>query len=303
MKESFWAYLFIVLGLFVIVIMMLIQDVTTTDEEDFYLTKEVMEAAMVDSIDYGVYMDTGDIRIIESKFIENFTRRFADSVKDSKNYTLEFYDIYEDPPKATVKVSTSTKDYSVTTDSTVNFDILTVMSGILETKYGGGSSKYSVTLTANAASVTGGSKSASYNGAVSFDVTAINGYTLEGATVKCSGSDVTTRIDINANDSTTGTVTVGSVKGKASCKLTLNKLLYTISLEVTNGTPSSSGKAKVAEGGSHTFTYRANDGYVVTNSTEYSCDGGASIDIIGNGKLIVKDVHSSQNCHIVLRKK
>ena len=303
MKESFWAYLFIVLGLFVIVIMMLIQDVTTTDEEDFYLTKEVMEAAMVDSIDYGVYMDTGVIRIIESKFVENFTRRFADSVKDSKNYTLEFYDIYEDPPKATVKVSTSTKDYSVTTDSTVNFDILTVMSGILETKYGGGSSKYSVTLTANAAIVTGGSKSASYNGAVSFDVTAKSGYTLEGATVACPGSDVTTRIDINANDSTTGTVTVGSVKGKASCKLTLNKLLYTISLEVTNGTPSSSSEAKVAEGGSHTFTYRANDGYVVTNSTEYSCDGGARIDIIGNGKLIVKDVHSSQNCHIVLRKK
>lgn len=303
MKESFWAYLFIVLGLFVIVVMMLIQDVTTTDEEDFYLTKEVMEAAMVDSIDYGVYMDTGDIRIIQSKFVENFTRRFADSVKDSKNYTLEFYDIYEDPPKATVKVSTSTKDYSVTTDSTVNFDILTVLSGILETKYGGGSSKYSVTLTANGARVTGGSKSVNYNGAVSFDVQAFNGYTLEGATVKCSGSDVTTRIDIDANNSKKGTVTVGSVKGKTSCALTLKELPYTISLQVSNGTPSPGGKVKVAEGGSRTFTYRASDGYVVTNPTEYSCDKGANIDIIDNGKLIVKDVHSSQNCHIVLRKK
>ena len=108
MKESFWAYLFIILGLFTIVVMMLIQDVTTTDEENYYLTKEVMEAAMIDSIDYGVYMDSGDIRIIESKFVENFTRRFAESIKDSKSYTLEFYEIYEEPPKATVKVSTST---------------------------------------------------------------------------------------------------------------------------------------------------------------------------------------------------
>ena len=302
MKESFWAYLFIVLGLFVIVIMMLIQDVTTTDEEDFYLTKEVMEAAMVDSIDYGVYMDTGVIRIIESKFVENFTRRFADSVKDSKNYTLEFYDIYEDPPKATVKVSTSTKDYSVTTDSTVNFDILTVLSGILETKYGGGSSKHSVTLTANGAKVTGGSKSASYNGAVSFDVTAINGYTLEGATVACSGSDVTTRIDINASDSKNGTVTVGSVKGKASCTLTLNKLPYTISLSNANGTVKPSGNVSVPANGSYTFTLTANDGYTLTNPSELYCTGDAKISINGN-KVLVENINSSQNCFIGLRKK
>ena len=302
MKESFWAYLFIVLGLFVIVVMMLIQDVTTTDEEDFYLTKEVMEAAMVDSIDYGVYMDTGDIRIIESKFVENFTRRFADSVKNSKNYTLEFYDIYEDPPKATVKVSTSTKDYSVTTDSTVNFDILTVMSGILETKYGGGSSKYSVTLTSNVASVTGSRKNASYNGAVSFDVTAKSGYTLEGATVKCDRSDVTTRIDINVSNSKKGTVTVGSVKGKTSCTLTLNKLPYTISLSNANGTVKPSGNVSVPANGSYTFTLTANDGYTLTNPSELYCTGDAKISINGN-KVLVENINSNQTCKIGLRKK
>lgn len=302
MKESFWAYLFIVLGLFVIVVMMLIQDVTTTDEEDFYLTKEVMEAAMVDSIDYGVYMDTGDIRIIQSKFVENFTRRFADSVKDSKNYTLEFYDIYEDPPKATVKVSTSTKDYSVTTDSTVNFDILTVMSGILETKYGGGSSKYSVTLTSNAASVTGGRKNASYNGAISFDVTAKSGYTLEGATVKCDRSDVTTRIDINISNSKKGTITVGSVKGKTSCTLTLNKLPYTVSLSNANGTVKPSGNISVPANGSYIFILTANDGYTLTNPSELYCTGDAKISINGN-KVLVENINSSQNCFIGLRKK
>lgn len=135
MKESFWTYLLLVLGIFVIVVMILVQDLTGTSEEDYYLTKEVMQAAMIDSIDYGVYRQYGDIRIIESKFVENFTRRFAESVNSSKAYTFEFYEIYETPPKATVRIKTATKEYSVTTDSTVDFDIVTVLSGILETKY------------------------------------------------------------------------------------------------------------------------------------------------------------------------
>lgn len=134
MKESFWTYLLIVLGIAVIVIMILVQDLTGTSEEDYYLTKEVMEAAMIDSIDYGVYRQYGDIRIIESKFIENFTRRFSESINSSKTYTFEFYEIYENPPKATVRVKTSTSEYSVTTDTSVDFDIVTVLSGILESK-------------------------------------------------------------------------------------------------------------------------------------------------------------------------
>ena len=136
MKEAFWAYLLIGLGLLIIVIMILVQDLTGTGEEDYYLTKEVMEAAMIDSIDYGVYRQYGDIRIVEEKFVENFTRRFADSVNSSKTYTLEFYDIYENPPKATVRVKTATNEYKGTADSdSMDFDIVTVLSGILETKY------------------------------------------------------------------------------------------------------------------------------------------------------------------------
>ena len=72
MKETFWTYLLIVLGLFVIVVMIIVQDLTGTSEEDYYLTKEVMQAAMIDSIDYGVYRQYGEIRIVEQKFVENF---------------------------------------------------------------------------------------------------------------------------------------------------------------------------------------------------------------------------------------
>lgn len=80
MKETFWSYLFIVLGLLTIAIMILVQNLTSTSEENYYLTKEVMEASMIDSIDYGLYRKTGEIRMIESKFVENFTRRFAESI-------------------------------------------------------------------------------------------------------------------------------------------------------------------------------------------------------------------------------
>ncbi len=135
MKETFWTYLLIIIGIFVIVVMILVQDLTGTTEEDYYLTKEIMQAAMIDSIDYGVYRHYGDIRIIEEKFVENFTRRFSESVNSTKTYQIEFYEIYESPPKATVRVKTATSEYQVTSDSSVDFDIVTILSGILETKY------------------------------------------------------------------------------------------------------------------------------------------------------------------------
>lgn len=134
MKESFWIYLLMILGLFIIVVMMLIQDLTSTSEEDYYLAKEALEASMVDALDLGLYREKGEIRIIESKFVESFIRRFAESVNDSKNYTIEFYEIYEMPPKATVFIKTKSKSVKVGVDSEESYDILTAMSGILETK-------------------------------------------------------------------------------------------------------------------------------------------------------------------------
>ena len=135
MKESFWTYLVIMLGLFIIVVLIIVQDLTSTSEEDYYMMKEVMEAAMIDSVDYGIYRSTGEIRIIEEKFVENFTRRFAESISANKDYRLEFYEIYESPPKATVRISTSTREYTVDSEEIVDFGIVTILSSIMETKY------------------------------------------------------------------------------------------------------------------------------------------------------------------------
>lgn len=135
MKEAFWTYLLIALGIFIFVVLLLVQDLTTTDEEDYYLTKEVMEASMIDAIDFGVYRQYGEIRMVKEKFFESFIRRYSESVGGVKTYKIEFYDVYETPPKASVRVRTSTNEYTVSTDSTVDFDVVTVLSGILESKF------------------------------------------------------------------------------------------------------------------------------------------------------------------------
>ena len=135
MKESYWAYFIIILGISIITIMMLVQRMTTTTEEDYYLSREVLESSMIDAIDYGTYRTTGKVIMSEQKFIEVFVRRFAASVANNKTYELSFYDIYEDPPKATVKIRTSNGSTALGSES---FDIKldTTLSGIVETIYG-----------------------------------------------------------------------------------------------------------------------------------------------------------------------
>ena len=107
MKESYWGYWLILLGVFVIIVMLIIQNVTSSNTQDYYLVKEITEASMIDAVDYGYYRKYGEVRIIKEKFIENFLRRFAESANLSSTYEVSFYDIYEAPPKVSVKVSSS----------------------------------------------------------------------------------------------------------------------------------------------------------------------------------------------------
>ena len=134
MKESMWGYMLIALGLVVITIIVLVQNITTTQEEDYYLTREILQASMIDAIDYGTFRSTGEISMIKEKFVEVFIRRFAESISGSKDYTLEFYDISENPPKATVRVLTNSGDVTVSENAAdFNVDLNTFMTGILET--------------------------------------------------------------------------------------------------------------------------------------------------------------------------
>ena len=79
MKWSFASVGLIVLGLVGITIIMLFEQITTSNENDYYLLKEVTEASMIDAIDISYYRDTGELKIVKEKFVENFTRRFSES--------------------------------------------------------------------------------------------------------------------------------------------------------------------------------------------------------------------------------
>ena len=131
MKESMWGYWLVVLGLFILAVLMLLQNYTTTSEQDYYLLKEITDAAMNESIDLGHYRIYGEVRIIKEKFVENFLRRFSETVNINKTYNIKFYDIYEAPPKVSIKVTTSTDSYSVMSD-TGEFGVVNRLDGIIE---------------------------------------------------------------------------------------------------------------------------------------------------------------------------
>ena len=126
MSESYWGYWFILLGVFITMIMVLSNDATTTDTQDYYQLKEVANSALYDAVDYSYYSQTRQVRILKEVFVENFLRRFAETVNITDAYTVEFYDLYESPPKVSVKVATTTAGYLIGNDkSTATTDAVT----------------------------------------------------------------------------------------------------------------------------------------------------------------------------------
>ena len=131
MKEAYWGYWLIVLGVMVIVVLLLVQSFTSTNSQDYYLVKEITEAAMLDSVDLAYYSTYGEVKMNKEKFYESFIVRFADEASIATTYDIEFTDVYEAPPKVGVKVSSKGNVFGVigTSDS---FDIVNKLDAILE---------------------------------------------------------------------------------------------------------------------------------------------------------------------------
>lgn len=121
-----------ILGIIGVSIILLFQQLTTTNENDYYLLKEITEAAMVDSIDISYYRETGELKIVREKFIENFTRRFAESTLIiGTKYTIKFFDIMEEPPKVSVRIDTGIENYKIY-NASGNYKVLNQLTGIFE---------------------------------------------------------------------------------------------------------------------------------------------------------------------------
>ena len=132
MKDSIWAYLVIMFGIVAIVFIFFIQRVTVSDQHNYTLLRETSEAAMYDALDMEAYKNDQTVRIDQEKFVESFMRRFADNASLSRTYKIEIYDINEEPPKVSIKVSSTEKSGSF---ETVEFDLTNKVDAILETKY------------------------------------------------------------------------------------------------------------------------------------------------------------------------
>jgi len=131
MKEVYWGYWLILLGVFITIVMMMISNVTTSSTQDYYLIKEVTEAAMLDAVDLAYYRQNGELKINREKFVESFIRRFSENVSITNTYTVDFYDLYEAPPKVSVKVSSTSSTFTIAGDAQ-SFKIVDKVDGILE---------------------------------------------------------------------------------------------------------------------------------------------------------------------------
>lgn len=132
MKDAIWGYLVVVFGVIVIMFIFFFQNTTNSDQHNYTLLREASEAAMFDSLDMASYYVDGTIRIDQEKFVENFIRRFSESASLSRTYKIEIYDINEEPPKVSIKVSSNE---SSAVAENANFDVVNKIDAIIESKY------------------------------------------------------------------------------------------------------------------------------------------------------------------------
>ena len=140
MKWTFASLGLIIIGLFGFVIIIMFNEITVSNEQDYYTLKEAAEAAMIESVDVAYYRLTGEIKISQEKFVENFTRRFTEvSTFGEGNYDIIFNQISESPPKVSIQIIDSTESYNIynTFNSSIEvdatqLDIVNKLSAILD---------------------------------------------------------------------------------------------------------------------------------------------------------------------------
>ena len=132
MRESLWGYWLIVLGVFIIVVLLLVQSITSSNTQDYYLLKSITEASMLDAVDYAYYREYQEVKINKEKFYESFLRRFAEETGISTTYTITFSGVYEAPPKVSVSVTSKSDSFTINGNAE-EFDIINKLDAILET--------------------------------------------------------------------------------------------------------------------------------------------------------------------------
>lgn len=119
MQSSYWGYWLVVMGVAIIGLMISVQGITTTTTQNYYSLKEITEASMLEAVDYGYYRDYNEVKMNKEKFMEVFTRMLAETV-NNETYTVNFYGIYEAPPKVSVEIKSNAGAGNLTDGDVVN---------------------------------------------------------------------------------------------------------------------------------------------------------------------------------------
>ena len=112
MKWTFASVGVVIIGIFGIAIILLFNEITVSNEQDYNTLKEAVEASMVESVDIAYYRLTGEIKISQEKFVENFTRRFTETSTFGQG---KLYQISESPPKVSLRIVDNTNSYNIYT--------------------------------------------------------------------------------------------------------------------------------------------------------------------------------------------
>lgn len=121
MQSSYWGYWLVVMGVAIVGLMISVNGITTTTTQDYYSVREVTEASMLEAVDYAYYRDYNEVKMNKEKFMEVFVRMLAETMGATDTYQINFYEMFEAPPKVSVEIKShsgtnfvSSGEYDVT---------------------------------------------------------------------------------------------------------------------------------------------------------------------------------------------
>ena len=107
MQSSYWGYWVVVMGVAIVGLMISVQGITTNTTQDSYAIREITDAEMLEAVDYAYYRDYNEIKIDKEKFMEVFIRMTTEVMGVNDTYEINFYEIYEAPPKVSVEIKSN----------------------------------------------------------------------------------------------------------------------------------------------------------------------------------------------------
>ncbi len=128
MPSSYWGYWLVVMGVAIVGLMISVQGVTTSTTQDYLSVKEITEASMLEAVDYAYYRDYNEIKMNKEKFMEVFVRMLSENMSSVDKYEVNFYGIYEAPPKVSVEIKTNSGTSFVSSD----YDVVNRLDSVIQ---------------------------------------------------------------------------------------------------------------------------------------------------------------------------